>query len=332
MTLKLLAQKLHMSVSSISKALSNHPAMKQETRSKVQKMAEQMHYTPNNWAINFRKGRTGIIGVIIPDLLDHFFVKFFCGLEQYALQNGYQLLISQTFDSTENEISASQRFLDMKVDGMFVAISRTTTSFDHWTAFEEKNIPVVYYGRDPLYLPECHKVLVNNFEASFLATQFLIDSGHTNIAFLGGPEADSCVGDRLNGYLTAMKKNNLFLSGDLNAYTDFEEGNFDDIIEKIFLKPNDLPDAMLVCNEPVLFRTLSKLTFINPDLARKIKCVVFGTAAFSEYLPCPSILSIEENAELLGSQAMVLIMKLITGHIDIKNYQKILIDCELVSL
>ncbi|RYF92043.1 MAG: LacI family transcriptional regulator [Chitinophagaceae bacterium] len=331
-TLKLLAMKLQMSVSSISKALSNHPSMNEGTRSRVQKMAEQLRYTPNNWAINLRKGRTGIIGIVVPSLMDHFTVKVFCGLEQYASKNGYQLVISQTFDSTEEEIRLAKKFFDIKVDGLFVAVSTNTTCFDHFKDFERNKIPVVYFGKDPLYITDCHKVLVNTFQAGFQATQYLIDNGHSNIAFLNGMTSERRTGDRLNGYISALKENNLFTSGDLNACTDFENKRLDEVIENLFLKPKHLPTALLIGNESVFFEAFGKLNTLNPDLAQHIKCIIFGNTSLSQYLPNPPWRSVDENAEFLGYQAMVLILKLINNRIGLLDYQRILVDCDLISV
>lgn len=330
-TLKLLANKLQMSVSAISKALSNHPAMNKETRRKVQLMAQQLHYTPNNSAINFRKGRTGIIGVIIPDLLDDFFMKFFRGLEQYASQNDYQIAISQTFDSTENEIKTARKFLDMKVDGLFVAVSQKTSCFDHLRAFEKDKIPVVYFARDPHTNAECHKVLINTYQGSFRATQYLINSGHTKIAFLGGISQEGFIGDRLNGYINCLKENKLFFSGDLSAYTDFEHGNLDNVIGELFLKENNSPNALLVGSESMLFNIVGKLSLLNPDLAKHLDYIVFGDTSLAQYFANPPICSVRENAEFLACQAMLLMMELITKRLDLKDYQRILVDSELVS-
>ncbi|AZI26368.1 LacI family transcriptional regulator [Pedobacter sp. G11] len=331
-TLKMLATKLQMSVSAISKALNNYPSINPETKIRVREMATQMSYKPNTSAANFRVSRTGIIGVILPDLMDHFFGKSFFGLEKTAAEHGYHIIVSQTLDDLETEIKSAETLFNRRVDGLIVAISKNTQRFDHLKRFEQMGIPLIYFARNPSFNPDCHKVLVNTFQGSFYATEFLIKRGHRNIAFLCGPQMITFTHDRFNGYITALRQNELFFSGDLVAYTDFDQLSTEDAVKKLFSNRQNQPTALLAFKEPVLIDALKQLSIIDPSLPQAIECISFGNTPLTKCLPSPPIATVEENAEAVGRQAVNLLLKIINKQINMHDYQRLIIDCQLVSL
>jgi len=331
-TLKVLATNLQMSVSAISKALNNYPSVKSETRIKVREMAARLSYKPNISAANFRESRTGIIGVILPDLLDHFFVRCYSGIEKAAGEHGYQVIVSQTLDDFETEIRSAEALFSRRVDGLIVAITKNTQRFDHLKQFELTGIPLVYFGRNPSFNPDCHKVLVNTFQGSFNATEFLIKRGHRHIAFLGGPQMIAFTHDRFNGYITALRQNKLFFSGDLVAHTDFDQLSTEDAVKRLFSNEQNQPTALLAFKEPVLFDALKQLSMINPTLPDTIECIGFGNTPFTQYLPTPPVATVEENAGEVGRQSINLLLELISKQIDIQDYQRVIVNCRLVSL
>ncbi|MET0573467.1 MAG: LacI family DNA-binding transcriptional regulator [Pedobacter agri] len=329
-TLKFLAEKLKMSVSTVSKALNNYPTINEYTKKRVQEMAKELRFTPNKSAINLKERKSRIIGVILPNLLDHFFTRSIYGVEQFATENGYNIIISQTHDDLEKEIQSANRLLKSRVDGLIVAISKQTQNFSHFDQFENMGTPVVYYTRNPSFNLNCHKVLGNTFQGCYEATQFLIDRGHQKIAYLGGPKMISFTHDRFNGYINALKDNDVSFSSDLVAYTDFDRENTITAIQSLFKCSENTPTALVAFKEPILFDAIKYLKSVEHPNFDKIECIGFGNTSLISYLDFPPIASVEENPESVGENAMRLLLQLIDDDIDIQNYQKVMVDCKLV--
>jgi len=329
-TLKFLAEKLKMSVSTVSKALNNYPTINEYTKKRVQEMAKELRFTPNKSAINLKERKSRIIGVILPNLLDHFFTRSIYGVEQFATENGYNIIISQTHDDLEKEILSANRLFKSRVDGLIVAISKQTQNFSHFDQFENMGTPVVYYTRNPSFNLNCHKVLGNTFQGCYEATQFLIDRGHQKIAYLGGPKMISFTHDRFNGYINALKDNDVSFSSDLVAYTDFDRENTITAIQSLFKNSENTPTALVAFKEPILFDAIKYLKSVEYPNFDKIECIGFGNTSLISYLDFPPIASVEENPESVGENAMRLLLQLINDDIDIQNYQKVMVDCKLV--
>ena len=329
-TLKFLAEKLKMSVSTVSKALNNYPTINEYTKKRVQEMARELHFTPNKSAINLKEKKSRIIGIILPNLLDHFFTRSIYGVEQFATQNGYNVIISQSHDDLEKEIQSANMLLRSRVDGLIVAISKHTQDFAHLDQFENMGIPVVYYTRNPSFNLSCHKVLGNTFQGCYKATQFLINRGHKKIAYLGGPKMINFTHDRFNGYINALKDNGVPFSADLVAYTDFDKENTISAIQNLFDNPQNTPTALVAFKEPILFDAIKYLRSINHHNLDQIECIGFGNTSFISYLDSPPIASVEENPESVGENAIKLLLQLINREIDMENYQKVMVDCKLI--
>jgi DNA-binding LacI/PurR family transcriptional regulator len=329
-TLKFLAEKLKMSVSTVSKALNNYPTINEYTKQRVQEMARDLHFTPNKSAINLKEKKSHIIGIILPNLLDHFFTRSIYGVEQFATQNGYNVIISQSHDDLKKEIQSANMLLRSRVDGLIVAISKHTQDFAHLDQFENMGIPVVYYARNPSFNLSCHKVLGNTFHGCYQATKFLIDRGHKKIAYLGGPKMINFTHERFNGYINALNDNQVPFSSELVAYTDFDKENTISAIKNLFANPENMPTALVAFKEPIMFDAIKYLKSINHPDFDKIEYVGFGNTSFISYLDSPPIASIEENPESVGENAIKLLIQLINKEIDIHDYQKVMVDCKLI--
>ncbi len=329
-TLKLLAEKLKISVSTVSKALNNYPTINEHTKKHVQDMARELHYIPNKSAINLKERKSRIIGVILPNLLDHFFTRSIYGIEQFATQHGYQIIIRQTKDDLAEEMRSATMLLKSQVDGLIVAISKNTQDFSHFNEFENLGIPIVYYTRNPSFNLNCHKVLGNTFKGCYEATELLIKRGHRKIAYLGGPKMISFTHDRFNGYINALKDNDIAFDVNLVAYTDFDKENTIAAIQKLFADVNQAPTALVAFKELILFDAIKYLRSIDHPQVKEIECIGFGNNSFISYLDLPPIASVEENPESVGENAISLLLKLLDKEIEIKNYQKVMVDCKLV--
>jgi DNA-binding LacI/PurR family transcriptional regulator len=172
--------------------------------------------------------------------------------------------------------------------------------------------------------------LGNNFQGSYLATQFLIKRNHQKIAYLGGPKMINFTHDRFNGYINALKDNGVPFSAELVAYTDFNKENTIKAIQNLFSHAENLPTALVAFKEPILFDAIKYLRSINYPNFNQIECIGFGNNAFIGYLDSPPVASVEENPESVGENAIKLLLQLINKEIELDHYQKIMVDCKIV--
>jgi len=324
-TLKILAARLKMSVSTVSKALNDYPTINEYTRVRVKQMAEELNFTPNKSALDLKGRKSHRIGVILPDLSDQYFLRSVMEMENLALLQGYNLIIGQSNDHLSKEIEQTNMFLKSRVDGLIVAVSKETKDLNHFTPFEKLGIPVVFYGRNPSLDSSCHKVLGNTFKGSYDATEFLIHKGHREIAYIGGPRDVNFTHDRFRGYINALRDYEIPFHAERVIYTDFSRGETSKAIRSF---SETASTALVAFKEPIVFEAIKHCRSIIGGHA--VDFIGFGNAKFIDYLDNPPIASIEEYPELIGENAFNLLFKLINKEIADKAYQKVTVECKLV--
>ena len=142
-SLKDLAQALGVSVPTVSRALKDSPEISQELRAKVKRLAKEMNYRPNPFAMSLRKNTPRIIGVIVPDLVTHFFSSILSGIEDTAVANGYFVIITTSHESYEHEKRNIENLVNMRVEGIIACVSQETTDYSHWAALSDINMPLI---------------------------------------------------------------------------------------------------------------------------------------------------------------------------------------------
>ncbi|MBW1296243.1 substrate-binding domain-containing protein [Aquimarina litoralis] len=207
MTLKKLAELSNFSVSTVSKALADNPEISTKTKNKIKKLADFYNYKPNITAKNLKERKTRTIGVIIPNILAHFFAKVLSGIEKEATEKGYNIITCISDESFEKEVKSVEMLANGSVDGFIISISKETflkENFKHFQKAIDKGLPISMFDRvtEKVY---CDKVVINDFESSYLATEKLIKCGCENIVFVT-PIHDTSVGsDRVRGYEKALE-------------------------------------------------------------------------------------------------------------------------------
>lgn len=329
-TLKLLAQKLKISISTVSKALNDYPTINAYTKERVKQMAAELHFTPNKSALNLQIQKSYTIGIILPDLMDHYFTRSIFGIEQHARQYGYNVIIGQSYDDLKKEVDLANMLLKSRIDGLIIAVSKNTQHFDHLDMFENLGLPIIYYGRNPGFNLSCHKVLSNTYQGCYKATDFLIKRGHQRVAYLGGPKMTSFTHDRFKGYINALNDNHIPFDASLVAYTDFDKENTNHAIKELFYHSKNPPTALVAFKEQILFDAMKYLRANLYEKMEQTEFIGFGNMPFIRYLDNPPLASIEENPESMGENAIKLLLKLIDQKTETTGYQEVMVDCELV--
>ncbi|WP_439129031.1 LacI family DNA-binding transcriptional regulator, partial [Polaribacter sp.] len=227
-TLKQIAEELGISITTVSKALKEYPDVSKKTRKLVRETAAKLNYKPNSFAVNLRTKESKTIGLIIPEIVHHFFSSVIKGIISQAEKKGYLVITLQSNESYELEKQQLDLLLNKRVDGILISLANATGSFKHFNEILEQGTPLVMFDKIAKVV-KCSKVIIDDRKAAYKATQHLIDIGCKRIAHFRGPLLPQNSIDRFLGYKQALTDNNIeydaslvYLLNDMS----FEEGSF----------------------------------------------------------------------------------------------------------
>jgi len=247
-TLKHIARELEVSISTVSKALKNSEEISRDTKEKIQAFAKLYNYKPNNIAISLKNKRTKNIGVIIPDIVHHFFTTVISGIEKYANAKGYNVIVCLSDESFDKEVINMEMLANGSIDGFVMSLSSETqlkNDYNHLKEVTEQGIPLVLCDRVTDQI-SCDKVIIDDKEGAYMAVQKLIESGRKRIALITTENYLSVSKDRTAGYVKAIEDNGLEVNEDLILRLKHMEVD-EQAIDLFF---NDLDvDAVLCVNE-----------------------------------------------------------------------------------
>ncbi|HLT72969.1 MAG TPA: LacI family DNA-binding transcriptional regulator, partial [Cyclobacteriaceae bacterium] len=142
-----IAKELNITASTVSRALNDHPRISEATKKAVLKVAKRLNYQPNHIAAALRNGRSNIIGIIVPTVDRSFFGSVIRGIEDVAKKANYNVMICQSHDDYDSEVSTVEALLNARVDGIIVSFAKNTENFDHFRKIHDKGIPLVLFDR-----------------------------------------------------------------------------------------------------------------------------------------------------------------------------------------
>jgi len=207
-TLKQLAEQLNVSVSTVSKALHGSDEISNETIKRVKALAKELNYQPNKVALSLKSNQTKTLGVIIPNILNHFFAKVLYGIEEEATRKGYDIIICISHESYVKELQSLEVLGNGSVDGFIMSIAEETqikNQTQHIQSVLQQDLPVVMFDRVSDTI-DCDKVIIDDFGAAYEATKYLLDEGRKQIVLLSNIEELSVGKLRVNGYLKALEE------------------------------------------------------------------------------------------------------------------------------
>ena len=304
-TIKDLARHLNISVATVSRAIRDMPEIKAETRDAVLKLAKEWDYQPNILATNLVKSRTRTIGVIVPDLAYHFFASVIKGIEEEAFARGYSLLLTQTSELYERELTNVQNLSRGQVEGFIISLSQETTDYEHLKRLQRKGIPLVFFDRDADEI-DVPKVMVDNVGAAYEATRHLIENGCKRIAFLAGPTNVTVSNQRQLGYENALKNAGLKIDKALIVH-----GNYN--LQKVIELTNELfelqqpPDGLVVVSDRLAVGAISALRVKKIRIPEDVAIVSFNDEPMCTIIT-PTLTSVSQPTFEMGKMAMSLLI------------------------
>ncbi|WP_299434456.1 LacI family DNA-binding transcriptional regulator [uncultured Aquimarina sp.] len=306
-TLKDIANEFNVSIATVSKAINDSYEISTKTKAKIQQYAKEHHYKPNSIALNLQNRKTKTIGVIIPNILNHFFTKVFVGIEKVATEKGYNLITCISNESYEKEVSAMELLKNSALDGFILSIAEETQikqKFSHFQNAINQGIPIVMFDRviDQI---ECDKVIVNDKEGAYNATNYFIETGCKNIAIVSTIDNLSVGKLRLEGYKKALEEAGIPI--DESLILKIDEFHDIDTSLKIVLDSKKV-DAMLCLEEDSAVSTLRMVLSKGYKIPEDISIIGFTNGVLPRHVT-PAITTVSQHGIYLGETATKMLIE-----------------------
>jgi len=308
-TIHTIAARLNLSASTVSRALAGNTRISQKTRDQVNETALEMNYKPNNLASNLRKGKGNLIGVIIPRINRHFFSHAIAGMETVTNPNGYNLMICQTNEVTENEIQSLQTLINNRAEGIIMSISIDTVNDGHIKAAMKQGVPVVLFDRVFKDL-NIDQVVNDNFSGGYEATKHLLDQGYRNIVHFAGPLHINVYADRCEGYKIAMHEAGIEVTNSM-VFENVLTRKKGEEITQAFIDTGVLPDAIFSASDFSALGALLLLKKKGINVPKTVGICGFANEPFTE-LTEPGMTTLEQYSEEIGKSAARMLIDRIT--------------------
>ena len=295
-----IARVLHITPATVSRALNNHPGIKEETKKRVREIAVQLNYQPNKIASSLRLGRSNILGVIVPSAEISFFGSVVHGIEKIANEKNYNVLIYQTNEQFDYEKKGVQTFLQSRVDVVLASISKETINLDHFAEIKKRGVPLILFDRanDQLGVSS---VVVNDYTGAFEATKHLIQQGCRRIAHIGGQQHVTIFNQRLKGYIDALNVHNIPLNDDLilHGKVSIESGR---ACMHALLQKHEPPDAVFAVEDFTALGAMQAIKSVGARMPEDIAIIGFANEAFGEFIT-PSLSTVNQQTVKMGEEA-----------------------------
>lgn len=325
-TIKDIARELGISPSTVSKALKNHPDISETTRTLVSELARKLKYNPNPIALSLRSSRSKIIGLIIPEIIHHFFSSVISGIEDVAYDAGYNVMIYQSNESYNREVMACEALVSSRVEGILIAFSKETRNYDHLKRIVEDGMPVVMYDRvcDEI---QSDKVTVDDYEGAYNAVCHLASTGCKRIAHLSGPPGLRITDLRKSGYLDALKDNSLKIDRDIIVYCDTFKQSL--IRTKQLMNLPQPPDAIFTVNDLTAAGVMKALHEIGLRVPQDVSLVGFSNNLMSE-VTNPTLTTVDQHGYQIGQTAIQLLLDRLMNSSSSRPYIHQVIKTDLI--
>jgi len=328
-TLKKIAKEFDVSISTVSKALKDSHEISEEVRERIKAFAKYYHYKPNSLALNLRNQKTKTIGIIIPQIVHHFFTKVISGIEHIANEKGYNVMICMSMDSYEKEVLNLDMLANGVVDGIIVSVAKETEkkeSYSHFNDLIYNGIPLVMFDRviDKI---KCNKVISDDVNGGFLATNHLIKTGCNNIALITTPDFVTVGAQRKKGYLKALQENHFTINKNLIIKVD-EKQNIENQIKELFTHKN-LPDGIFAVNEIYAAIAMKIATKKGLKIPKDISILGFTDGLISQF-SSPSLSTVAQHGNTMGQRAIELLLNEIEYQDADYQYKTEIIETDLI--
>jgi len=330
-TLKQIAKELDVSISTVSKSLRNSLEIGEETRLRVQAFAKFYNYKPNNIALSLKNRKTKTIGIIIPEIVHHFFSTVINGIEQVANENGYSVIICLSDDSFDKEVLNMEMLANGSIDGFIMSLSKETQfrgDFHHITEVINQGMPVVMFDRVTNEIL-CDKVIIDDKHAAYEAVQSLIDKGRKKIALVTTVDYVSVGKLRTDGYIKALLDNEIPF--DENLIIKIEDIDSCEVTIEKLLEDKAI-DAVFAVNELFAVTIIKTANKIGLNVPNDLAVIAFTDGIISKY-STPTITTVSQSGIKMGNKAAKMLIERLESEEDEEdeNYKTEVIETHLIE-
>jgi LacI family transcriptional regulator len=328
-TLKDIARELEVSISTVSKALKNSEEISRDTKDKIQAFAKLYNYKPNNIAVSLKNRRTKNIGVIIPDIVHHFFTTVIRGIEKYANEKGYNVLVCVSNEGYEREVINMELLANGSIDGFIMSLSTETqqkNDYNHIKEVTDQGIPMVMFDRVTDGI-NCDKVVIDDAQGAFLAVKKFVESGKKKIALITTDDYLSVGKARTEGYKKALSHYNIPLEESLILKLpsmEVEASAFD-----TFFKTQEV-DAVLCVNEIFAIHAMRLVHGMNKRIPEDISFIGFTDGLLSKFA-MPSLTAIAQHGELMGEEAARMLIEKVETENEEETFSTTVLEPTLIE-
>jgi len=302
-TLKDIAKALNVSVSTVSKALHDIPEISEETRILIQNYAKEKNYRPNYNALSLKNKRTKSIGVIIPNMLNYFYMQVLQGIEKEAAKNGYRIMTCISNESYQKEVEIIDMLSTGSIDGFLLAISKETEEngeISHFTDTVKFGFPIVMFDRVSDQV-ECDKIINDDLNATADAVSYLVNQGCKRIAFVSPLKKFSKGRLRFEGYKKGLEQNGLPFNPDLvinESVSHYKK--YPKMIRPLF---NHKIDGILSTNESSAVSAMKLASDHGYDIPSDLAVISFSNGLLSRHSN-PKLTCVSQHGEIMGAAAV----------------------------
>jgi DNA-binding LacI/PurR family transcriptional regulator len=306
-----IARKLGISASTVSRALSDHPDIKRETKEKVRKIAKELQYSPNPIAQSLKSNKTRTIGVIVPEIKHDFFSSAISGIEDVAYRSGYTIIVCQSNESYEREVINVNALIHHRVAGVIVSITQNTKSGEHFEVLLSRRIPLVFFDRvcDDII---ANKVVIDDYQSAFNAVTYLVEKGYKTIAHFAGPKELSICKKRWNGYVDAMKPLQFSSNGWVRYGGLHEQDGYASMDSLI--KEKRIPDAIFAVNDPVAIGAFQRIKEAGLKIPDDIAIMGFSNNKIASLVD-PQLTTVDQPSFEMGRKSSEILISIIEGKV-----------------
>lgn len=322
-----IAKKLNISAATVSRALHDDSKVKKSTKKQILTAANEMGYRNNPFASNLRKKRGNIIGVIVPRLNSNFMSEIISGIEKVINEANYNLFISQSLETMTKEISNAKAMFNNRVDGLLVSLAYDTNNIEHFEAFINKGIPVIFFDRVQEH-EQFPSIFIDNFKAAYELTTHLIEQGCKRILHIAGNQLRNVYKDRFDGYKKALQDNNLpwdnelLIINDLSAQAGLDAG-------AAILQMKTKPDAIFSANDQCAVSCMQFLIEAGIRVPQDIAIAGFNNDPMSRVI-LPNLTTVEYKGYEMGEAAAKLLIGYLTNKDDLKLTHSVILRSKLI--
>lgn len=305
-TIKDIARKLNVSISTVSRAFNDKYDIKKETKELILKTAKDMGYTPNPIARKLSQKCSLNIGVVVPEFINEYYSEIVVALQEFLTSKGYQVLVMQSDENEKQELTNVQTLIDNMVDGLIVAPASDNKNLEYYQDRIKEGYPIVFLNRIEESVP-VSKVVFNNVKWSFFATEHLIRQGYEKIYHLSGYENLSVSKERIEGFKKAMNKHKFPKKSHKIIETGLLAKEGMAAIEDLIFH-QDIPDAFFCVNDMVALGAIKKLKDNGYNVPEDVAFVGFTETRMAE-LVTPQLSSVKQPTYDMAKQAGELLLK-----------------------